>query len=71
MPLYIQNEEPCRNFINERFGYPVCFEQNRLRPNFLSDEWRVYVNRSSILDPLHDRVLLLDRNSLLVDMYTY
>jgi len=62
-------DENCRVYLNN-LNYRGCFNRYRLDPDFLSSEWRVWVGRN-ILDPNHDQVLLLDKNNLLVDIYTY
>lgn len=62
-------DENCRAFLNN-LNYRGCFDRYRLDPDFLSSEWRIWVGRN-IFDPNHDQVLLLDKNNLLVDIYTY
>jgi hypothetical protein len=65
-----QNDYVCRDYLNSHFNYHSCFEEHQTDANFLSREVRVWMGRSP-MDPLHDRVSLLDRNGLLVDYYSY
>ena len=61
----------CRAFL-DRFGYQNCYSTYVNTPNFFYREWRVWLDVSTLgMDPEHDRILLLDRNGLLVDIYTY
>lgn len=59
----------CRVFLNT-ISHGSCFQKYRYNADFLSNEWRVWVN-TDILDPFHDRILLYDRAGLLVDEYSY
>jgi hypothetical protein len=64
-----QNDYACRTYL-ENLNYGGCFKKHVNDSDFLSNEWRVWTG-SNIIDPLHDTVLLLDRNGLLVDLRTY
>ncbi len=64
-----QEEVACRAFL-DTINQAGCFQQHYLDKDFLSNEWRVWV-RKYILDSQHDRVLLFDKQGLLVDEYTY
>jgi len=59
----------CRAFL-DTINQKGCFQKYRWDSDFLSNEWRVWVNKY-ILDSQHDRVLLFDNQGLLVDEYTY
>ena len=64
-------DENCRQFVERaNINYKGCFDRYRTDPDFLSKEWWVWIG-INILDPYHDRVLLLDKNGLLVDIYIY
>ncbi|MGC9599635.1 MAG: hypothetical protein ABSE18_04590 [Minisyncoccia bacterium] len=65
-----QNDSACLNYLNTHFNYLSCFNAHYSDSNFLSNEVRVWMG-SSPIDQFHDRVELLDRNGLLVDLYTY
>lgn len=69
-PYIPQNDYACRDYLQNHFSYYSCFSDHQTDTDFLSHEIRVWTGASPI-DPFHDRVLLLDRNGLLVDMYTY
>jgi len=59
----------CRNFLNN-INYTSCLQKHRSEADFMSNEWRVWINEN-ILDSQHDRVLLFDTQGQLVDQYTY
>jgi hypothetical protein len=64
----------CRQFLNT-INHGTCFQKHRFDSDFLSNEWRVWIGQriipEDILDPQHDRLLLFDKQGLLVDEYTY
>ncbi len=64
-----KEEVDCRAFL-DTINQNGCFQKYRWDNDFLSNEWRVWV-RQHILDSQHDRVLLFDKQGLLVDEYTY
>ena len=59
----------CRAFLNT-ISHGSCFKKHRYDVDFLSNEWRVWIDMD-ILDLEHDRVLLYDKEGLLVDEYSY
>jgi hypothetical protein len=59
----------CRAFLNT-INHNSCFQKHRLDSDFLSNEWRIWINQN-ILDSQHDRVRLFDKQGLLVDEYIY
>lgn len=59
----------CRAFLNT-ISHGSCFQKHRYDSDFLSNEWRIWMNWN-ILDQQHDRLWLLDKNGLLVDEYIY
>ena len=59
----------CRAFL-DTINQKGCFQKHRLDDDFLSNDWRVWI-RQYILDSQHDRVLLFDKQGLLVGEYTY
>lgn len=69
-PRIPTNDYACRDYLENNFNYLACFNAHRADVNFLSNEVRVWMG-SSPLDQYHDKVELLDRNGLLVDLYTY
>ncbi len=64
-------EPACQSILNTRFNYASCYNRNRFQSGFFSNEWRVWLGSPINVDPSHDRLLLLDRNGLLVDQYVY
>ena len=60
----------CGSFLTA-LNYGGCYSAHRYETDFFSNEWRAWVNQQFSFDRDHDRVLLYDRNGLLVDEYTY
>jgi len=63
----------CRQFLST-INQNGCFQKHHNDANFLSNEWRIWINwdnRNNILDSQHDTVRLFDINGLLVDQYIY
>jgi hypothetical protein len=69
-PQIPRTDYACQDYLENNFTYKSCFNEHDTDPNFLSNQVWVWTG-SNILDPYHDTVLLLDRNGLLVDEYTY
>jgi hypothetical protein len=63
-------DSSCRSYIASTLNYEGCVKRYQNDADFWSREWRIWVGQS-FLDPLHDRVLLLDSNGKIVDSYTY
>lgn len=68
-PLVPENDYACRSFL-DTINQRGCFERHRNDQDFLSHEIRVW-SGSRFLDERHDRLLLLDKQGLLVDIYSY
>lgn len=63
----------CQSFLRRSFGYAPCYEAHKKEENFFSREWYAWLSPQMQI-PLardHDRVLLFDRNGLLVDEFSY
>jgi hypothetical protein len=69
-PQIPQNDYACIDYLENNFNYKSCFDAHVADANFLSDQVWAWTG-SSVVDQYHDTVLLLDRNGLLVDKYTY
>jgi hypothetical protein len=69
-PQIPQTDYACQDYLENNFTYKSCFSQHASDPNFLSNEVWVWTG-SNVVDQAHDTVTLLDRNGLLVDLYTY
>lgn len=67
--LWLTGDSKCRDFL-DKVNYRGCFDKYRPEADFLSREWRVWTG-SRFLDERHDRVLLFDKNGLLVDERGY
>jgi hypothetical protein len=69
-PQVPTNDYACMNYIENNFTYRSCFNQHSADANFLSNQVWVWTG-SSPVNQYHDTVRLLDKNGLLVDIYTY
>ena len=69
-PQVPTNDYACMNYIENNFTYRSCFDQHSEDANFLSNQVWVWTG-SSPVNQYHDTVRLLDKNGLLVDIYTY
>ena len=66
----VLGESACRAYLDE-INYRGCYNRYHSDVDFLSKEWRIWLNKSIGFDPLHDRILLFDKNGLLVDEKIY
>ncbi len=64
------NEPACLSFL-QRFNYAGCYNLNVNTSGFFTGKWMVWIPGIWSFDPSHDRILLLDKNGLLVSQYTY
>ena len=69
-PQVPTNDYACMNYLENNFTYRSCFDQHYADANFLSNQVWVWTG-SSPVNQYHDTVRLLDKNGLLVDLYTY
>lgn len=69
-PSLPQNDYNCRDYVANHFNYRSCVEEHQNDSDFLASEIRVWMGASPV-DQFHDRVLLLDRSGLLVDLTSY
>jgi hypothetical protein len=65
-----QNDYACIDYLENNFNYKSCFAAHDTDANFLSNQVWVWIG-SSVVDQYHDTVRLIDKNGLLVDLYTY
>lgn len=62
----------CVAFAGAHLNYAGCLRDNRGKPDFLSPRWRAFLNRGeTIWNPKHDRIILRDKDGLMVDEYSY
>lgn len=64
------NDVECRK-IADQYTYGSCYDTNRTKIDFLSHEWRTWLGGAMQFDPKHDRLILFDKQGLLVDEYVY
>lgn len=64
------NDFACQNFLNN-LNYKGCFDRHSGDADFLDRERRAWVGYVNFLDSYHDRLALLDKQGLLVDLYEY
>lgn len=63
-------DNACLTFLN-KLNYQGCYTAHRGDADFLGREWRAWIDHEMPFNSQHDRILLLDKNGLLVDIYTY
>ncbi len=66
----LPEDKECNVFLNS-LNYGGCYAKHRYDADFFSGEWRAWVDQQFPFDKEHDRILLYDRNGLLVDEYVY
>lgn len=69
-PQIPQNDYACTEYLENNFTYRSCFDAHSSDANFLSNQIWVWTG-TNVVNQYHDSVELLDRNGLLVDVYTY
>lgn len=70
--IKVTYDKQCTDYLLETFNYSNCIVKNQIYPDFLKNDWYVYLNRvSGFLDDAHDDVKLLDRNNDLIDISSY
>ncbi len=66
------NDNACRAMLSDRFNYNGCYKYHHNDADFFSNEWRAWLGTSiRNIDWSHDRLMLLDKNNLVVDVYIY
>ncbi|MES3004987.1 MAG: hypothetical protein V4690_02655 [Patescibacteria group bacterium] len=59
----------CKNFIDQKIGYPACIQTYKNDPDFYENEWRVYLKRSSSIWTARNLTLTLyDNEGKIVDI---
>ncbi len=67
--LFLKNDYECQAFL-DKLNYGGCVAGHRNDYDFFSNQWLVWTG-SQFLDFQHDRLLLLDKQGLLVTEYSY
>ncbi len=65
-----RDDYACQAFL-QNVNFKGCFDKYRGDADFLKNEIWVWTGNDRLLDDRHDRVLLLDKAGLLVDIYSY
>ncbi len=68
-PPVPENDYACKSFL-DTINQRGCLDRHRNDRDFLSHEIRIWTG-SRFLDERHDRLLLLDKQGLVVDAYSY
>jgi|SRR3989344_8139603 len=68
--FYASNDSACRDVLNS-LNYGSCYSRRNQDVDFLGNEWRVWLGEKIPFDAKHDRILLFDKNNLLVNEYIY
>lgn len=66
---FLINDYSCQAFLN-KINYGGCFTSHRNDSDFLGNQWIVW-SGSKFLDFQHDRLLLFDKQGLVVNEYSY
>lgn len=62
----------CIDYLRQNFNYAGCVRNFRDRSDFFGNVWRVSLRQpSKLFDPQHDRVILRDKDGLVVDEFEY
>ncbi|MES2087968.1 MAG: hypothetical protein V4467_03160 [Patescibacteria group bacterium] len=62
----------CQKFVTEELSYTKCVNRYKNDPDFYDPDWRVYLNRSSVLwKDRRELIKLLDQNGKTIDAITY
>ncbi len=60
----------CRAYLNT-INFGNCYSKYRNDKDFLSSEWRIWIEGDWFIDSLHDRIRIFDKDGLLADEYIY
>ena len=67
----LAGDEVCREYLRD-FNYSGCFRKHHTDPDFLTNEWWIWTLENFLeADDRHDRLLLFDRQGLLVGEHVY
>ncbi len=62
----------CWWYVNDSEEYKDCYYEKNQEPNFLTGEYKFYLNRTSeMFDNQDETITLLDKDGLVVDTYSY
>lgn len=67
-----QINSACSDYLNQNLNYAGCVKNYRNSPNFFSDHWLIWMQRSEeFFRNTHDKIILKDRLGRIVDEYSY
>ena len=69
-PYIPRTDYACETYLQNNFTYKSCFAAHVSDSDFLSNQVWAWMG-SNVVDQSHDTVKLLDKNGLLVDIYSY
>ena len=65
-------DSECSDFLNANLNYAGCVRNNRTRPNFYLNEWRVWMQRDGeFIRNVSETIVLKDQQGREVDRYSY
>ncbi|MEI6479697.1 MAG: hypothetical protein WCO21_02650 [bacterium] len=63
-------EAECRTIISNQ-NHISCYNEHRTDAGFFSNDWRTWNSEPMTFDSSHDRIILFDKQGLVVDEYVY
>lgn len=70
--LKVTYDSQCTNYLIGTFNYSNCVANYQVFPDFLRNDWYVYLNRSlEFWNDLHDEAKLLDKSGYIITSYSY
>ncbi|MBU4338515.1 lamin tail domain-containing protein [Patescibacteria group bacterium] len=70
--IKVTYDSQCANYLISAFNYSNCVARYQIDPDFLKNDWYIYLNRSSgFWNDLRDEAKLLDKDGNLIDSYSY
>ncbi len=71
-PLAVKLDSQCVSWIVDHFSYSACLSEHKLDPDFLTGQWRVWLNqKDQIWSNVADRITLRDAQGRIVDQVQY
>lgn len=62
----IETDASCVNYVSNNLNYKGCYSKNISKSDFLSKDWRAYINIERFYFSRYDVIRILDSNGLLV-----
>lgn len=65
-------DNKCSEYVNRHLNYVGCVNDNRTRPDFYGNEWKIWMQRdTAFLRTIHERIILKDPQGLVVAEYNF